>query len=242
VTTYAQDLNRACLAFLRAEYIDSQTHARGNDNRARAGRPLRARSLSPAQALAQRVLRYADPFTLPDDEPTEANTHPGTTDTTSTTSTTDATPTTPTTDTATIQQRVRLMRAQGLRPVDIARALGMSPNTIQYWLSDRFSEGAAPIRKYTRKAHMTHATVETAPTEHAPVEPAPTSHPASHSPSQPERVNTATPAPSDALAQLLEVSEQIRALTKKREALLAPLRAEREALRARLAHLEAVLK
>jgi len=55
-------------------------------------------------------------------------------------------------------------------------------------------------------------------------------------------VNTATPAPSDALAQLLEISEQIRALTEKREALLAPLRAEREALRARLAYLEAVLK
>lgn len=232
-STYAQDLNRACLAFLRAEYIDSQTHARGNDNRARAGRPLRARSLSPAQVLAQRVLKHADPFTLPDDEPTETNTHPGTTDTTSTTDTT---------DTATIQQRVRLMRAQGLRPVDIARALGVSPNTIQYWLSDRFSEGAAPIRKYTRKAHMTHAPVEPAPTEHAPVEPAPTSHSTSHSTSQPERVNTATPAPSDALAQLLEISEQIRALTEKREALLAPLRAEREALRARLAHLETLLK
>ena len=234
--SYAQDLNRACLAFLRAEYIDSQTHAKGNENRARAGRPLRVRSLSPAQALAQRVLKHADPFTLPDDEPTEANTHPGTTDTTPTT------PTTPTTDTATIQQRVRLMRAQGLRPVDIARALGVSPTTIQYWLSDRFFEGAAPIRKYTRKAHMTHAPVEPAPTEHAPVEPAPTSHSTSHSTSQPERVNTATPAPSNALAQLLEISEQIRALTKKREALLAPLRAEREALRARLAHLEAVLK
>ena len=237
MTTYAQDLNRACLAFLRAEYIDSQTHARGNDNRARAGRPLRARSLSPAQALAQRVLRYADPFTLPDDAPTEANTHPGTTDTTSTTDTTPTAPTAPTTPTATIQQRVRLMRAQGLRPVDIARALGVSPTTIQYWLSDRFSEGAAPIRKYTRKAHMTHAPVEPAPTEHAPVEPAPTEHapveptPTSHSTSQPERVNTATPAPSNALAQLLEISEQIRALTKKREA-----------LRARLAYLETVLK
>ena len=45
-----------------------------------------------------------------------------------------------------------------------------------------------------------------------------------------------------ALTQLQEITEQIRALTKKREALLAPLHAEREALRARLAHLEAVLK
>ena len=73
---------------------------------------------------------------------------------------------------------------------------------------------------------MEPAHVEPVSTEPAPVEPAPV-EPVSAEP---------------ALTQLQEITEQIRALTEKREALLAPLRAEREALLKRLAYLEAVLK
>ena len=62
--------------------------------------------------------------------------------------------------------------------------------------------------------------------EPAPVEPAPV-----------EPVST-----EPAHTQLQEISEQIRALSEKREALLAPLRAEREALLTRLAYLETLLK
>ena len=213
--SYAQDLNRACLAFLRAEQAEARSANIANGARTRMGHPVRVRALSPAQELAQRVLRHADPFTLPDDAP-----EPEQTDTTPTKAT-------PTMHTITVdptntkikprkvhshtdKERARRMHANGARFTDIARELGVSNSTLSYWLSKPTSQ----------------PTSQPAPVEPAPVEPA-SVEPVSVEP---------------ALTQLQEITEQIRALTEKREALLAPLRAEREALLKRLAYLEAVLK
>ena len=226
--SYAQDLNRACLAFLRAEQAEAWSANIANGARTRMGRPVRARALSPIQELAQRVLRHADPFTLPDDEPEQTEQ----TDTTPT----KATPTKAPMHTLTVdptntkiktrkvhayadKERARRMHANGARFTDIARELGVSNSTLSYWLSKPTSQSTS--QSTSQPASVEPASVESVSAEPVSVEPV---------------------SVEPALTQLQEITEQIRALTEKREALLAPLRAEREALRARLAHLEAVLK
>lgn len=239
--SYAQDLNRACLAFLRAEQAEARSANIANGARTRMGHPVRARALSPIQELAQRVLRHADPFTLPDDAPEQTEQ----TDTTPT----KATPTKAPMHTLTVdptntkiktrkvhshtdKERARAMHANGARFTDIARELGVSNSTLSYWLLKPASQSASqPTSQPASQPTSQPAPVEPAPVEPVSTEPAPV---------EPAPVEPVSAEP--ALAQLLEISEQIRALTKKREALLAPLHAEREALRARLAHLEAVLK
>ena len=225
-STYAQDLNRACLAFLRAEQAEARSANIANGARTRMGHPVRARALSPIQELAQRVLRHADPFTLPDDAPEQTEQ----TDTTPT----KATPTKAPMHTLTVdptntkiktrkvhshtdKERARAMHANGARFTDIARELGVSNSTLSYWLLKPASQSASQ----------------------------PTSQPASQPTSQPAPVEPAPVEPvstEPAHTQLQEISEQIRALSEKREALLAPLRAEREALLTRLAYLETLLK
>ena len=238
-STYAQDLNRACLAFLRAEQAEARSANIANGARTRMGHPVRARALSPIQELAQRVLRHADPFELPDDAPEQTDTTP-----------TKATPTKAPMHTLTVdptntkiktrkvhshtdKERARRMHANGARFTDIARELGVSNSTLSYWLLKPASQSAS---QSTSQSPSQPASAEPAPVEPAPVEPAPV-EPA---PVEPAPVEPASAEP--ALTQLQEITEQIRALSEKREALLAPLRAEREALLKRLAHLEAVLK
>ena len=240
-STYAQDLNRACLAFLRAEQAEAWSANIANGARTRMGRPVRARALSPIQELAQRVLRHADPFTLPDDEPEQTEQ----TDTTPT----KATPTKAPMHTLTVdptntkiktrkvhadadKERARRMHANGARFTDIARELGISNSTLSYWLLKPASQSASqPTSQPASQPTSQPAPVEPAPVEPVSTEPAPV---------EPAPVEPVSAEP--ALTQLQEITEQIRALTEKREALLAPLRAEREALLKRLAYLEAVLK
>lgn len=223
-STYAQDLNRACLAFLRAEQAEAWSANIANGARTRMGRPVRVRALSPAQELAQRVLRHADPFTLPDDEPEQTDTTP--TKAPMHTLTVDPTNTkikTRKVHSHTDKERARRMHANGARFTDIARELGVSNSTLSYWLSKPTSQSTSqPISQ---------STSQPASAEPAPVEPASV-----------ESVSAEPVSAEPALTQLQEITEQIRALTEKREALLAPLRAEREALLKRLAYLEAVLK
>jgi len=240
-STYAQDLNRACLAFLRAEQAEARSANIANGARTRMGHPVRARALSPIQELAQRVLRHADPFTLPDDAPEQTEQ----TDTTPT----KATPTKAPMHTLTVdptntkiktrkvhshtdKERARAMHANGARFTDIARELGVSNSTLSYWLLKPASQSASqPTSQPASQPTSQPAPVEPAPVEPVSTEPAPV---------EPAPVEPVSAEP--ALTQLQEITEQIRALTEKREALLAPLRAEREALLKRLAYLEAVLK
>jgi len=241
-STYAQDLNRACLAFLRAEQAEARSANIANGARTRMGHPVRARALSPIQELAQRVLRHADPFTLPDDAPEQTEQ----TDTTPTKATHTKAPmhalTVDPTNTKiktrkvhshTDKERARRMYANGARFTDIARALGVSNSTLSYWLLKPASQSTSQSVSLFASQSTSQSTSQPAPVEPAPVEPAPV---------EPAPVEPVSTEPVSALTQLQEITEQIRALTEKREALLAPLRAEREALRARLAYLEAVLK
>ena len=240
-STYAQDLNRACLAFLRAEQAEARSANIANGARTRMGHPVRARALSPIQELAQRVLRHADPFTLPDDAPEQTEQ----TDTTPT----KATPTKAPMHTLTVdptntkiktrkvhshtdKERARAMHANGARFTDIARELGVSNSTLSYWLLKPASQSASqPTSQPASQPTSQPAPVEPAPVEPVSTEPAPV-EPAPVEPVSAEPAHT----------QLQEISEQIRALSEKREALLAPLRAEREALLTRLAYLETLLK
>jgi transposase-like protein len=245
--SYAQDLNRACLAFLRAEQAEARSANIANGARTRMGHPVRARALSPIQELAQRVLRHADPFTLPDDAPEQTEQ----TDTTPT----KATPTKAPMHTLTVdptntkiktrkvhshtdKERARAMHANGARFTDIARELGVSNSTLSYWLLKPASQSASqPTSQSTSQpAPVEPVSAEPVSAEPAPVEPVST-EPAPVEPAPVEPVS-AEPAHT----QLQEISEQIRALSEKREALLAPLRAEREALLTRLAYLETLLK
>ena len=227
--SYAQDLNRACLAFLRAEQAEARSANIANCARTRMGHPVRARALSPIQELAQRVLRHADPFTLPDDAPEQTDTtptkatHPKAPMHTLTVDPTNTKIKTRKVHSHTDKERARRMHANGARFTDIARELGVSNSTLSYWLLKPASQSAS---QSTSQSTSQPASAEPAPMEPASVEPAPV-EPASVEPAH---------------AQLQEITEQIRALTEKREALLAPLRAEREALLKRLAYLEAVLK
>jgi len=202
------------------------------------GHPVRARALSPIQELAQRVLRHADPFELPDDAPEQTDTTP-----------TKATPTKAPMHTLTVdptntkiktrkvhshtdKERARRMHANGARFTDIARELGVSNSTLSYWLLKPASQSASQPTSQP----ASQPTSQPAPVEPAPVEPVST-EPAPVEPAPVEPVST-----EPAHTQLQEISEQIRALSEKREALLAPLRAEREALLTRLAYLETLLK
>ena len=225
--TYAQDLNRACLAFLRAEQAEARSANIANGARTRMGHPVRARALSPIQELAQRVLRHADPFTLPDDAPEQTDTTPTKATPTMHTITVDPTNTKikpRKVHSHTDKERARAMHANGARFTDIARELGVSNSTLSYWLLKPASQSASQPASQPASAEPVSA--EPVSAEPAPVEPV-----------------SAEPAPVEpAITQLQEITEQIRALTEKREALLAPLRAEREALLKRLAYLEAVLK
>jgi transposase-like protein len=225
------------------------------------GHPVRARALSPIQELAQRVLRHADPFTLPDDAPEQTEQ----TDTTPT----KATPTKAPMHTLTVdptntkiktrkvhshtdKERARAMHANGARFTDIARELGVSNSTLSYWLLKPASQSASqptsqPASQPTSQpapvepAPVEPVSTEPAPVEPAPVEPAPV-EPVSTEPAPVEPAPVEPVSTEPAHTQLQEISEQIRALSEKREALLAPLRAEREALLTRLAYLETLLK
>ena len=235
--TYAQDLNRACLAFLRAEQAEARSANIANGARTRMGHPVRARALSPIQELAQRVLRHADPFTLPDDAPEQTDTTPTKATPTMHTITVDPTNTKikpRKVHSHTDKERARAMHANGARFTDIARELGVSNSTLSYWLLKPASQSASQPASQPASAEPVSA--EPVSAEPAPVEPVST-EPAPVEPAPVEPVS-AEPAHT----QLQEISEQIRALSEKREALLAPLRAEREALLTRLAYLETLLK
>jgi DNA-directed RNA polymerase specialized sigma24 family protein len=137
VTTYAQDLNRACRAFLRscdreAEYLrrsSAATMGRGGD--------VYLPPPTPLQALALSVLAYEDPYTLPEDEPTEANLYPPPLP---------PAPTEPTPKTRTQRTGARFratpetkalavkLKRRGLSYAEIARELGMAAQTIAKWL------------------------------------------------------------------------------------------------------------
>ena len=136
MTTYAQDLNRACRAFLRscdreAEYLrrsSAATMGRGGD--------VYLPPATPLQALALSVLAYEDPYTLPEDEPTEANKYPPPLP---------PAPTEPTPKTRTQRTGARFryspetkalarkLRARGLSYLAIARELGASHDTVARW-------------------------------------------------------------------------------------------------------------
>lgn len=136
MTTYAQDLNRACRAFLRscdreAEYLrrsSAATTGRGGD--------VYLPPPTPLQVLALSVLAYEDPYTLPEDEPTEANKYPPPLP---------PAPTEPTPKTRTQRTGARFryspetkalarkLRARGLSYLAIARELGASHDTVARW-------------------------------------------------------------------------------------------------------------